>query len=65
LTFPFGTGKPLDCDNRVARAALSSWQTGATLTLQTGFPMFINGATGGGRQRDGSAAEWPPDQAQH
>jgi hypothetical protein len=47
VDLPFGTGKPLDVGNKVLRFIMSGWQTGTTLVLQQGMPMFLNGATSG------------------
>ncbi len=44
---PFGEGKLVDARNRVANAILSGWQTGSTLTIQSGFPIVISGASDG------------------
>ena len=44
---PFGKGKWLDPKNGVLRQLLGGWQTGSTLTAQSGFPIAISGASGG------------------
>jgi len=44
---PFGTGKPLNVKNRVVNHVISGWQTGSTVTIQSGFPIVISGATDG------------------
>jgi trimeric autotransporter adhesin len=47
VDLPFGAGKPLDVGNKVVRFIVSGWQTGTTLVLQQGMPIFISGATSG------------------
>src|ERR1044071_3095581 len=42
---PFGTGKALNVKNRVVNHLISGWQTGSTVTIQSGFPIVISGAT--------------------
>ena len=44
---PIGTGKLLDLRNRIANAVFNGWQTGSSITLQTGMPIFISGASDG------------------
>ncbi len=49
---PFGRGKWLDLQNRMARAAMGGWQIGSVFIWQTGFPLAptgINGNTTDGR----------------
>ena len=40
---PIGKGKLLDPSNKVLKSVLSGWQTGSTLSIQGGFPIFISG----------------------
>jgi len=44
---PFGRGKVLDPRNRVLRTVVGGWQTGGSMTLQTGTPFYISGASDG------------------
>lgn len=44
---PFGAGKAFDVRNKAVRHLISGWQTGTTLTIQSGFPIVISGATDG------------------
>ncbi|MEO8592663.1 MAG: TonB-dependent receptor [Candidatus Solibacter sp.] len=44
---PFGAGKAFDPSNKVLRQLISGWQTGSALTLQSGFPIYISGASDG------------------
>jgi len=52
---PFGTGQPLEIRNRVVRALIGKWQTGASIIAQSGMPFNINGDNSG-------AAYGHPDQ---
>ncbi|MEO8592385.1 MAG: TonB-dependent receptor [Candidatus Solibacter sp.] len=44
---PFGSGKAINPSNKVLNHLLSGWQTGSTLSIQTGFPIFISGDSNG------------------
>jgi hypothetical protein len=44
---PFGPGKLLNSGNRVVSQLIGGWQTGTALTLQSGFPIYISGASDG------------------
>jgi hypothetical protein len=44
---PFGKGKTLALNNAVSRALLGDWNIGTVVTLQSGMPFVISGATTG------------------
>jgi trimeric autotransporter adhesin len=44
---PFGAGKPLALSNRIARSLLGGWSTGTVVTLHSGMPFAISGASTG------------------
>ena len=44
---PFGKGKSLALGNSVGRALLGNWNLGSVITLQTGMPFVISGASTG------------------
>ncbi len=47
VDLPFGSGKWIDTSNDVVRRLISGWQSGATLVLQSGFPIAVSGASNG------------------
>jgi hypothetical protein len=44
---PLGRNMWIDTNNTILNQIIGGWQTGTTLTAQTGFPIFISGATDG------------------
>ena len=47
VDLPFGAGKAVNVQNRILRSIVGGWQTGITLVLQQGMPMFLNGDNSG------------------
>jgi hypothetical protein len=44
---PFGSGKRLEIRNRILRSIAGDWHTGAVVTLQSGMPIAVSGASDG------------------
>ncbi len=44
---PFGTGKHFSLRNPIARSLLGDWNTGAVITVNSGFPFVVSGANSG------------------
>jgi hypothetical protein len=44
---PFGAGKHFTLSNRIARGLLGNWNTGAVITVNSGFPFVVSGANSG------------------